>query len=1137
MTKTVKKGLVFVLVFCLIITSLVFDIIPVNLNSSNISYAADQIIPVVTVTASSSYSSETAPSETVDGIIQDQNNCWASKSDPTNSQWIEYDLGTSQDITNAVLYFRNLSGNAFCVPTSITFQVSNDNSNWTTAAIGKSTNVPTEDTNYSTWPSYTYNLNFSGRYLKLLFTDGSQNTQYGCIELTEIQIYGNDNIQAQDMIAYFANQKSNSIDFCVNVRAKQSLDDPSSIYYDGYLKSATVYYIVTSDPMEKTPNTSTPLNFDLAETDTTQLTNFRSYAITHAHSMRSVRTVTLNDSNDLVTIWQTGSFTLSDASSGLFMGKAQLKNLLEPYITYTVYTMMDETFYGYDTTPTTNVIGTQRYKLDSSFVGFPGNGNTFTLSGIVEPIISFDNEDSSDSVEDPLNNENSFDPNDPNWWSNTGGIKISSTKPVTVYSIAVDEKITVDNINSEFMIDPNNTIKSLIKNTDNDTYPTGGTLLYTNDIKEYNSNISSSNGNTIINYKDPMNSLNIGNTYTLYFVAVDSQGNCSNILKTTDVTITAGITGPTLSWLQINGNSNPNVTMQMKRAPFDSDPTKYSDVVNDYNIQMRTNLDATGYYVCLPKICSIYNNKYFNWFYNIASNPNSSTQVQDIGILGSNKTALTNPQKYQIFIQYAKFSGLYKKYKILQDYGKYINSENGYYYWKNNSLDSGVKTNIESGGSTDSYGINQGNDIYDNFTDSSTSGASAADSASTVANSFASAICAGVGVGTFLGQIATEYASSALTSGNIFSAILQGAGATAEAGCAMLTYYEKESESGFELAQQLKSNEDTKTNCFENQINNNNNLINDLSQIEFFSDSEVNICDTNINKLELFCLMSYAQTKGGQFETKAGNIGSLVLGRDLPLFKYEYLSVWGIDDFLDSSQTLGTTPQTDYLVTCNGSDSHYGHRADYSILPNKDDIYVSTINIPHYYVFAFLYPTNTQVSNINDPTDPTSLYYNLGNSFISTLHMSVKPKLETVALNDESSKQYSSSFVLSNYSSITLVKGYKYVLFLNDNPILDPNSGLLLEYRIYRDGFIYTNDSGTNFRPLNSIDADAFARFFCMASFLNCTSDLLFPDIRQYYNNYWIGKWDYADPIKITSSTFTTSDINGLSYTLPSGCN
>ena len=185
MKKTVKKWLAMSLVFCLVIASLAFDIVPGNLNSSNIVYA-DQPMPGVTVTASSSYASYTEPNETVDGIIADQLNCWASAND-SNSKWIQYDFGSSQNITNAVLYFRNLGGNTFCVPKDITFQVSNDGNNWTTV-ISKSTNVPAENTDYSTWTPYTYTLNTSGRYLRLLFEDGGQNTTYNYVQLTEVYI-------------------------------------------------------------------------------------------------------------------------------------------------------------------------------------------------------------------------------------------------------------------------------------------------------------------------------------------------------------------------------------------------------------------------------------------------------------------------------------------------------------------------------------------------------------------------------------------------------------------------------------------------------------------------------------------------------------------------------------------------------------------------------------------------------------------------------------------------------------------------------------------------------------------------------------------------------------------------------------
>jgi hypothetical protein len=148
-----------------------------------------------TATASSSYSSSFAASTAVDGkyFADDLGNAWASGTSVTNSWW-QVDLGTSGPIHDAKIQFRgypNTSSQLVFqqVPTSITFQVSNDNVNWATV-VSKSSNVPTVGTRYSQ-QKYDYTLNSSGRYLRLLFEDGSQGGTYAVLnELTEVEVYG-----------------------------------------------------------------------------------------------------------------------------------------------------------------------------------------------------------------------------------------------------------------------------------------------------------------------------------------------------------------------------------------------------------------------------------------------------------------------------------------------------------------------------------------------------------------------------------------------------------------------------------------------------------------------------------------------------------------------------------------------------------------------------------------------------------------------------------------------------------------------------------------------------------------------------------------------------------------------------------
>jgi hypothetical protein len=147
-----------------------------------------------TVTASSSYSAGFGPGKAVDGkyFADDMTNAWASGSTHTGAWW-QVDLGAVTPISSARIQFRgypNTSSQLVFqqVPESITFQVSNDGTNWTTVT-SKSANVPTSGTAYSQ-TLYSYPLNTSGRYLRLLFEDGSQGGDWAVLdELGEVEVY------------------------------------------------------------------------------------------------------------------------------------------------------------------------------------------------------------------------------------------------------------------------------------------------------------------------------------------------------------------------------------------------------------------------------------------------------------------------------------------------------------------------------------------------------------------------------------------------------------------------------------------------------------------------------------------------------------------------------------------------------------------------------------------------------------------------------------------------------------------------------------------------------------------------------------------------------------------------------------
>jgi hypothetical protein len=142
-------------------------------------------------TASSWFSGAYEPSKAFDGKTSwyTTNNAWASSTSVIGS-WLTIDLGASTTITKATVTFRQhwdaTLKSANSVPKTITFQTSTDNVNWTTR-ISKSAVVPAEGSAYSSTP-YTYNFtSTSGRYLRLLFEDGSQTG--GLINISEVAVY------------------------------------------------------------------------------------------------------------------------------------------------------------------------------------------------------------------------------------------------------------------------------------------------------------------------------------------------------------------------------------------------------------------------------------------------------------------------------------------------------------------------------------------------------------------------------------------------------------------------------------------------------------------------------------------------------------------------------------------------------------------------------------------------------------------------------------------------------------------------------------------------------------------------------------------------------------------------------------
>lgn len=126
-----------------------------------------------------------------DGIYYANNpdNCWASAANQDVGSWWMVNLGQSENIGAVKIQFRGRSGVYFCVPKSITFQTSNNGTDWNTV-ISKSTNVPVEGAAYSQ-DLYTYNINSNGQYLRLLCEEGTQNTTYKYVEFAEVEAYRN----------------------------------------------------------------------------------------------------------------------------------------------------------------------------------------------------------------------------------------------------------------------------------------------------------------------------------------------------------------------------------------------------------------------------------------------------------------------------------------------------------------------------------------------------------------------------------------------------------------------------------------------------------------------------------------------------------------------------------------------------------------------------------------------------------------------------------------------------------------------------------------------------------------------------------------------------------------------------------
>jgi len=143
-----------------------------------------------TTIASSEASADYHAGYAHDGILssQDGENFWASANRQDVGAWWRKDLGKKLPIEKIQIQFRGFGGVYHFVPKTITFQVSDDGTKWTTV-VSKSADVPTNNSPYAA-KMHTYELNAEGRYIRLLFEDGTDDEvgNNKVVELVEVKI-------------------------------------------------------------------------------------------------------------------------------------------------------------------------------------------------------------------------------------------------------------------------------------------------------------------------------------------------------------------------------------------------------------------------------------------------------------------------------------------------------------------------------------------------------------------------------------------------------------------------------------------------------------------------------------------------------------------------------------------------------------------------------------------------------------------------------------------------------------------------------------------------------------------------------------------------------------------------------------
>ena len=145
-----------------------------------------------TTVASSEGSPDYHAGKASDGILsfQDGDNFWASANHRDVGAWWQKDLGKKSSIKKIQIQFRGFGGRYHFVPKTITFQVSDDGKKWTTV-VSKSADVPVNNSPYAA-KMHAYELNAQGRYVRLLFEDGTDEVIGGSkvVELVEVKVNG-----------------------------------------------------------------------------------------------------------------------------------------------------------------------------------------------------------------------------------------------------------------------------------------------------------------------------------------------------------------------------------------------------------------------------------------------------------------------------------------------------------------------------------------------------------------------------------------------------------------------------------------------------------------------------------------------------------------------------------------------------------------------------------------------------------------------------------------------------------------------------------------------------------------------------------------------------------------------------------